>query len=608
MSKKPKFYKQYDKKWASMKWSNTTLKKYGSGPTCIANAISVFTGLESINITPAETFTWICESGNMVNKSGTRWAGISAGLKHYGVEKVIETSDSSEVKRALQRDDWVIAVVGESRWAKVGHYILVYKVTDDEHVLVSDSASSSDKRQKNGTWKELAEAGVHYWIIDDTQAYKPDDTSDEEYEDPYAVDSDFGDSGVYVDYKELKPNILIIDRDIDPKDFEPKKWKKNDVIGVMLEAGYYYDSKHKPVKIFRNPKLYDQVNKLIQSKLPYGYFFRARAKNEEEVSKEMYEFSFIVRKYPPTFGVWLYPDFMVHGTSRSVKYANDILFKEYQNELVRLGLKGKIGIRCKRSSLDDFSWDELQNSWWLWLNDPVKDLDDLDQLLDPEFFDTDNQSGELPDGSYSGNTDTGNNKSSSSKNKKKKSNSPSDDNIDVGPCSSVADAAATWAEKICNDNRFTYGSSGSSWYHGRDRAHQLGCHFCGTTVSGAKKAKKGSKWDYTYCCNAFVTAAYVHGGKIRKRCWTSGLQIRSWTAKGFRVVGWNLPKSKLKRGDIILNVGRHIALYLGNNKTAEAAGEGWGKNSIGFRSYTGKYYKHRSTVILRYKDKKKSKK
>lgn len=598
MSKKPKFYKQYDKKWADTKWSKTTLKKYGSGPTCIANAVSVFTGLEYINITPAETFTWICESGNMVDRSGTRWAGITAGLKHYGVEKVIETSNSSEVKKALKNNDWVIAVVKESRWAKKGHYILIYKLTDDNHVLVSDSASSSDSRQKNGTWNELVNAGVHYWIIDDTLGYDPDDTSIEEFEDPYAVDSDFGDNGVYVDFEKLKPNILVIDRDIEPKKFKPKDWKKNGVIGVMLEAGYYYNSNHKVVERFRNPILYDQVNKLIRAKLPYGYFFRARGKNEKEVSKEMYEFSFIVRKYPPAFGVWLYPDFMVHGTSRSVIYANDILFKEYETELVRLGLKGKIGIRCKRGDLKEFSWDKLQNSWWLWLNDHVSNLDDLEQLLDPEFFDIDNKSGELPEEAY-----TGNNTTSSSKGDRSSFNVK--DNINLGKTSGTADAAATWAEKICDNNKFAYGVAGGTWYHGRDRAHQLGCHFCGTTVHGPKRAKKGDKWDYTYCCNAFATAAYVHGGKIRKECWKSGLSIRSWTAKGFRVVGRNLGVNKLKRGDLVLCVNRHIAIYIGKNKTAEAAGEGWGSSSVGYRNFTSKYYKKRSYVILRYVEKKK---
>ena len=60
------------------------------------------------------------------------------------------------------------------------------------------------------------------------------------------------------------------------------------------------------------------------------------------------------------------------------------------------------------------------------------------------------------------------------------------------------EAAALWVRKIARDNSFAYGADNhKNWYHGRDRAHQLGCYFCGTNVTGVKKAKKGSRWEKT---------------------------------------------------------------------------------------------------------------
>ena len=578
---KPTFYKQYDKKWSSVSWDGTTIGNNGCGPTAIANVVSALRDLGHRSITPKETYKWICDNGYMTSR-GMVHAGIPKALKHYGIEKVTETTKSSTVKKAIKANNWVVTLMSpNNRWSINGHFIVLYGVKNGK-CLISDSGSSADSRQKDGPWSEFVQGAMKYWIVEDTADYDPGEaiTGTNGYieeEDENDINDYNEGSGVHVDSDYLKPNILMIDRTADPKDFKVKKWKENKVIGVMLEAGYYYDSNHKPVEVFRNPILYKQVLKIIRGKFEFGYFFRARAKNAKEVEKEMYELSFIVRKYPPTLGVWIRPEFI--NSTKKIEQ-NNLLFAQYEKELVRLGLTGKIGIRCKRSTLKKFNWKKYQKTWWLWLNDPVDKLAEIGGLLDPGFFDTDNKSGKLPEGAIPD------------------SNLGRDSNLgdeyggfDSTECSDIGDAAATWAEKIAKDDRFTYGANGHVIYHS---SKHCGCWFC----------DHKHRW---YCCNTFVWAAYVHGAHLAKACNSSGCSPRSWMSRKFKFIGNNPKASKMQRGDVILrnNPHNHVMLYCGNNKIVHAASsKASAKNSICIASLN-RIRDRRGFSVYRYAGKKK---
>jgi len=149
----------------------------------------------------------------------------------------------------------------------------------------------------------------------------------------------------------------------------------------------------------------------------------------------------------------------------------------------------------------------------------------------------------------------------------------------------MAEKAADWAFKIAHDNKYTYGKGGPKhWYHGRPRAKQVGCPFCGTDVTGPKKAKKGSRWSYTMCCNAFAMAAYVHGGGLYKKCKNGSTKASYWTklTKGgkqvFKIVKVKSVKD-LKKGDLLAN-GSHIKIYVGHGQVAHAKRQGWDAGSI----------------------------
>lgn len=154
-------------------------------------------------------------------------------------------------------------------------------------------------------------------------------------------------------------------------------------------------------------------------------------------------------------------------------------------------------------------------------------------------------------------------------------------------------AAAYWARRIAKNNDFTYGEDNhKNWHNGRDRAHQVGCYYCGTTITGPKKAKKGSRWATTYCCNSFVIACFTHGANIFKKCKAGSTSVSYWLklkANGkelFKTIGNNVPYKELRRGDILIKEGKHIKIFTGKSKikgfylVSHAAGEGWGPKSI----------------------------
>ena len=174
-----------------------------------------------------------------------------------------------------------------------------------------------------------------------------------------------------------------------------------------------------------------------------------------------------------------------------------------------------------------------------------------------------------------------------------------------------AQGAIDWAVNIANDNSFCYGDGG--------RAHNAGCYFCATNITGKKHATKGSRWEKTYCCNPFVFAAYAHGAndpailKACKKGRCGGMNPKDWTQYGcFEHVGpgRSVAPSQLKPGDVIMcddqRGGRvnHVWMYIGDDKGVEASGGGWSKKSIHvFKGALKEYnngYRGKACDVVRY--------
>lgn len=160
MSIKPYFWKQTDSRWRNKRIGSMTLGSGGCGPTAIANTISP---LLKKNITPPKVWDYMKKHNYIIPGRGSLWNGITQTLKHYGIKFSVTYSDA-EVKKCLERGEWLIALAGASRWTTSGHYFTIYGLKSNGKILVSDPASSSDYRQKDGTLAEYLRANKCNWI------------------------------------------------------------------------------------------------------------------------------------------------------------------------------------------------------------------------------------------------------------------------------------------------------------------------------------------------------------------------------------------------------------------------------------------------------------
>ena len=148
---------------------------------------------------------------------------------------------------------------------------------------------------------------------------------------------------------------------------------------------------------------------------------------------------------------------------------------------------------------------------------------------------------------------------------------PADTVVQSAEALRVVNGACSWAVQIAGDNRFHYGLKPMSQHNG--------CYFCGTqTLIGGRSKLGVNDYEFTYCCNPFVHAAFSHGGgeQTMLQICQKGSSYDYHQGRGYDTspLFAKLGKpamNKLIKGDVIC-YSNHVMLYLGNGKIAEAAG------------------------------------
>ena len=180
-----------------------------------------------------------------------------------------------------------------------------------------------------------------------------------------------------IDYTKLNSRVLILNRT--SKNTDLSKANKHRISGVIIEAGCLYDTLHRE-KDYRSPLLDSQVKSASKNKISFGLYTDVKARSLSEASKEIDELRQCVQVYPPALGVWLHLQL-----SRS-KSENNRIIDLYYKELVKMGLKGRIGFYATKSELSKIEWSKYYNDWYLLWNNHIKDLSEIETLLTPQFF------------------------------------------------------------------------------------------------------------------------------------------------------------------------------------------------------------------------------
>ena len=184
--------------------------------------------------------------------------------------------------------------------------------------------------------------------------------------------------GVLPSQEEVYPFMITINAASPDIDYD--ELKEFGAIGVCIDIGTYFTASHTVYPEFRNPKLDKQVKEAKKAKMPFGLYTTVKAKNVDEALEELYEIKLAVRKYPPSMGFWL--KLNLSGTRTN----NDKIIDTYYTHLINLGLFDQIGFYVTEEQLKKISWSKHYDNWYLWLDKHLDSVDQIHELLTPEFF------------------------------------------------------------------------------------------------------------------------------------------------------------------------------------------------------------------------------
>lgn len=180
----------------------------------------------------------------------------------------------------------------------------------------------------------------------------------------------------------LSPYVITLSEK--SPDIDWSKLKDKQISGAMIECGRYYNAAGIGVGMtgYRSSKLRHQVDALVAANIPYGFVHPITSRKVSQCEDELDALRQVVRLYAPPLGVWLRLNLYNDKTT------NDRILDNYLDYLTKhAGLKNMLGIVATRSQLKQISWEEKHhNNFLLWLDDKLDGLNNMDELLTPNFF------------------------------------------------------------------------------------------------------------------------------------------------------------------------------------------------------------------------------
>ena len=132
-------YKQADSRWGKKNYNgSSTMATAGCGPTACAMIAYAVDG----KTTPLDTMKYMQSHGYAVRNQGTKWAGIPACLKAFGVKDVQNVPNMTKCWELMAKGYVGIFLFSKGKrggitWTSSGHYIAVtdYKYQNGKHYV-----------------------------------------------------------------------------------------------------------------------------------------------------------------------------------------------------------------------------------------------------------------------------------------------------------------------------------------------------------------------------------------------------------------------------------------------------------------------------------------
>lgn len=162
---RPPDFKQYDKRWAKVMYSNhndasQTMKSSACGPTSMCDIVAEWWNKDAL---PTDLALMSLNWGTRTRNSGTTGTFFKKCAEFYNASKYVCTSNIETAINCLKTGGYVIVCFGPSKWTKGGHYCCMWKY-DGKYFYINDPASSSSSRAK-GTYNEVKSARKGFYCF-----------------------------------------------------------------------------------------------------------------------------------------------------------------------------------------------------------------------------------------------------------------------------------------------------------------------------------------------------------------------------------------------------------------------------------------------------------
>lgn len=162
-------YRQADSKWGGLKYPSKpyTIARSGCGDCAVNHC--VMEQPKYANYTPASTRPYMVQYATRGH--GTKWVGITQGLKHWGYE-VKEYSSVSKARTELKKGHRLGVILfragkkGNIRWTDGGHYVMFQDAWEKNGKLYFKTKDSGG-RHHDGVycWEtQMGSLAYHIWV------------------------------------------------------------------------------------------------------------------------------------------------------------------------------------------------------------------------------------------------------------------------------------------------------------------------------------------------------------------------------------------------------------------------------------------------------------
>ena len=144
---------QWDSRWGYASYGDdSNIGLAGCGPTCLSMVLYYKTG--DAKRTPDVLAAYAMRQGYYVSGTGTAWAFMEDGARHYGLYLRTLSKSEEAFKAALDKGRYIICAMGPGDFTAAGHFIVIYGY-DKDGFLINDP-NSRVRSERHWSYDEIS--------------------------------------------------------------------------------------------------------------------------------------------------------------------------------------------------------------------------------------------------------------------------------------------------------------------------------------------------------------------------------------------------------------------------------------------------------------------